>query len=94
MWLALVISTPLLFVVGISYNAYKEQKKLEQGELKRILSEREQERKHMPPQSGRQSPASVDRNAAWDDEEDWGVPAGSAKIASQSAVGKGNSAAR
>ncbi|MBQ9274830.1 MAG: hypothetical protein IJ228_08455 [Succinivibrio sp.] len=83
MWLALIISIPLLFVVGISYNAYKEQKKLEQGELKSILSEREQERKRMPPASGHKSPGSVDRNAAWDDDDDWGAPVSSAKNASK-----------
>ncbi|MGN0894992.1 MAG: hypothetical protein ACI4ND_08370 [Succinivibrio sp.] len=36
----LIVIAPILFIVGVINNALKEQKRLEQGELKRILDER------------------------------------------------------
>lgn len=43
--LILVIAIPVLFVIGTTYNALKEQKRLEEGPLKEILSKREQEKR-------------------------------------------------
>lgn len=43
--LILVIAIPVLFVIGTTYNALKEQKRLEEGQLKEILSKREQEKR-------------------------------------------------
>ncbi len=43
--LILVIAIPVLFVIGTTYNALKEQKRLENGPLKEILSKREQEKR-------------------------------------------------
>lgn len=45
-WLIVVIALPLLFVVGTTYNAIKEQKKLEEGLLKKVLKTREEIKKH------------------------------------------------
>lgn len=44
-WLILVILIPVLFVIGTTYNAIKEQKKLEDGVLKKILKNREEMKK-------------------------------------------------
>lgn len=44
-WLVLVIAVPILFVIGSTYNALKEQKKLEDGILKKVLKKREEMRK-------------------------------------------------
>lgn len=44
-WLVLVIAIPILFVIGTTYNAFKEQKKLEDGILKNVLKEREEMKK-------------------------------------------------
>lgn len=47
-WLILVIAVPILFVIGTTYNAIKEQKKLENGVLKTVLQKREEEkRRHL-----------------------------------------------
>ena len=40
MWIYIIIAVPLLFVVGTVYTALKEQKRLEKGELKRVLEKR------------------------------------------------------
>ena len=40
--LVLVIAIPILFVIGTTYNAIKEQKKLEDGILKNVLKKREE----------------------------------------------------
>ena len=41
-WFATIaIAVPILFVIGMVYNAIKDQKKLEQGVLKKVLKERE-----------------------------------------------------
>ena len=47
MWIYIVIAVPLLFVIGTVYSAIKEQKKLEQGELKRVLEKRAEEKHHL-----------------------------------------------
>lgn len=44
-WLVLVIAIPILFVIGTTYNAIKEQKKLEYGILKNVLKKREEMKK-------------------------------------------------
>ena len=43
-WLVLVIAIPILFVIGTTYNAIKEQKKLEDG-IKNVLKKREEMKK-------------------------------------------------
>lgn len=43
--LVLVIAIPILFVTGTTYNAIKEQKKLEDGILKIVLKKREEMKK-------------------------------------------------
>lgn len=47
MWLWLVIAIPFLFLIGMIYNAIKEQHRLEQGPLKKILSERAREKQRL-----------------------------------------------
>lgn len=42
--LVLILLIPLLFVIGTVYSSIKEQKKLENGQLKTILTKREQQR--------------------------------------------------
>ena len=44
-WLVLVIAIPILFVIGTTCNAIKEQKKLEDGILKNVLKKREEMKK-------------------------------------------------
>ena len=44
-WLVLVIAIPILFVIGTTYNAIKEQKKSEDGILKNVLKKREEMKK-------------------------------------------------
>ena len=56
--LILVIAIPVLFVIGTTYNALKEQKRLEEGPLKEILSKREQEKR----EALRNSSKSKDNN--------------------------------
>lgn len=41
----LIVIAPILFIVGVINNALKEQKRLEQGELKRILDERKKQKR-------------------------------------------------
>lgn len=36
----LIILVPIMFIIGTTYNALKEQKKLENGKLKEILEKR------------------------------------------------------
>lgn len=43
--LVLVIAIPILFVIGTTYNAIKEQKKLGDGILKNVLKKREEMKK-------------------------------------------------
>lgn len=43
-WIALAIAVPFLFIIGTTYSAIKEQKRLEEGELKDVLSERQKKR--------------------------------------------------
>ena len=56
--LILVIAIPVLFVIGTTYNALKEQKRLEEGPLKEILSKKEQEKR----EALRNSSKSKDNN--------------------------------
>ena len=44
-WLVLVIAIPILFVIGTTYNAIKEQKKLVDGILKYVLKKLEEMKK-------------------------------------------------
>lgn len=48
-FLVLAIAIPFLFLIGVVYNAIKDQKKLENGKLKEILADR-QRRGYVPPQ--------------------------------------------
>ncbi len=53
MWLYIVIAIPFLFVVGVIYNAIKEQKRLENGKLKEILEKRRIEEEEYKKRTGR-----------------------------------------
>lgn len=53
MWLYIVIAIPFLFVVGVIYNAVKEQKRLENGKLKEILDARHKEEEEYKKRTGR-----------------------------------------
>lgn len=70
-FLVLAIAIPFLFLVGVVYNALKDQKKLEQGKLKEILAER-QRKGYIPP--------------AYDDEDDYGIPARTSAKAQETAA--------
>ena len=59
-FLVLAIAIPFLFLIGVVYNAIKDQKKLENGKLKEILADR-QRRGYVPPQ--------------YDDQDEYGLPA-------------------
>lgn len=59
-FLVLAIAIPFLFLIGVVYNAIKDQKKLENGKLKEILADR-QRRGYVPPQ--------------YDDQDKYGLPA-------------------
>ena len=75
-WLWLVIAIPFLFLIGLIYNALKEQHRLEQGPLKKILAEREQERQRRLEEAKRtgRDPGAVAASkkspGPWDDEDD------------------------
>ncbi len=62
----LVISLPFLFVIGTVVNALKDQKRLEQGALKKILQKRKAEREEYFKRYGRKMP-----ERPYDD-DDWG----------------------
>ncbi len=59
-YIVLALAVPFLFVIGVIYNALKEQKVLEDGQLKKVLTERKA--KGLAP-----APA--------DDDDDYGLPA-------------------
>ncbi len=42
----MVIAVPILFIIGTTYNALKEQKRLEDGPLKEILEKRALDKKN------------------------------------------------
>ncbi len=66
-WLTLLcILTPVLFVVGLIYNAYKEQKRLENGELQEILKERRAEEEAYKARTGK----TLIRKDPYEDEDD------------------------
>lgn len=58
-YIVLALAVPFLFVIGVIYNALKEQKVLEDGQLKKVLTERKA--KGLAP-----APA--------DDDDDYGLP--------------------
>ncbi len=47
MWKLLAILIPLLFVIGMAYSALKEQKKMEQDLLPKILKKRKEEQERL-----------------------------------------------
>lgn len=53
MWLYIVIAVPFLFLIGVIYNAIKEQKRLESGKLKEILEKRRIEEEEYKKRNGR-----------------------------------------
>ncbi len=53
MWIFIAIALPFLFVVGLVYNAIKEQKKLEKGELKAVLENRRREEEEYLKRTGK-----------------------------------------
>ncbi len=63
---ALAIAIPFLFVIGTVMNALKEQKKLENGKLKKILEQRKAEREQYRALHGHDMPSPK-----YDDDDDW-----------------------
>lgn len=61
-YIVLALAVPFLFVVGVVYSALKEQKVLEDGQLKKVLAERH-------------AKGLINKRGAYDDEDDYGVPA-------------------
>lgn len=61
-YIVLALAVPFLFVVGVVYSAIKEQKVLEDGQLKKVLAERH-------------AKGLINKRGAYDDEDDYGVPA-------------------
>ena len=61
-YIVLALAVPFLFVVGVVYSAIKEQKVLEDGPLKKVLAERH-------------AKGLINKRGAYDDEDDYGVPA-------------------
>ena len=47
-WLIVAIAVPFLFIIGVVYNAIKDQKKLEQNQLRKVLQKR-YDRESLPP---------------------------------------------
>ncbi|MCL1603803.1 hypothetical protein M3084_08065 [Succinatimonas hippei] len=65
MWIYIIIAVPLLFVVGTVYTALKEQKRLEKGELKRVLEKRALEKHSLLTKN--EGKSAVKKQ--WDDDE-------------------------
>ena len=61
-YIVLALAVPFLFLVGVVYSAIKEQKVLEDGPLKKVLAERH-------------AKGLINKHGAYDDEDDYGVPA-------------------
>ena len=61
-YIVLALAVPFLFLVGVVYSALKEQKVLEDGQLKKVLAERH-------------AKGLINKRGAYDDEDDYGVPA-------------------
>lgn len=61
-YIVLALAVPFLFLVGVVYSAIKEQKVLEDGPLKKVLAERH-------------AKGLINKRGAYDDEDDYGVPA-------------------
>ena len=68
-YLVLALSVPFLFVIGVVYSAIKEQKGLEDGLLQKVLKERHD--KGLINKAG----AARAYGDAYDDDDDYGVPA-------------------
>ena len=49
-WLCLVIAAPLLFVIGTVISALKEQEKLENGPLKKVLEDHRRQKEALQKQ--------------------------------------------
>ncbi len=63
---ALAIAIPFLFVIGTVMNALKDQKKLENGKLRKILEQRKAEREQYRKLHGHEMPSQK-----YDDDDDW-----------------------
>ncbi|MDT3661942.1 MAG: hypothetical protein ROM54_00265 [Anaerobiospirillum sp.] len=61
-YIVLALAVPFLFLVGVVYSAIKEQKVLEDGQLKKVLAERH-------------AKGLINKHGTYDDEDDYGVPA-------------------
>ena len=61
-YIVLALAVPFLFLVGVVYSAIKEQKVLEDRPLKKVLAERH-------------AKGLINKRGAYDDEDDYGVPA-------------------
>lgn len=79
-WIILIIAIPLLFVVGVVYNAIKAQRKLEREMLPEIIKEREEERERIRKSGligahseGAAQGTETKRADPWDDDDDWPV---------------------
>lgn len=75
MWKLLLILIPLLFVIGMAYSALKEQKKMEQELLPKILQKRKEEEERLlklyRSTGDKQALAKLERlRGGGDDEED------------------------
>ena len=64
----LVIALPFLFIIGTVVNALKDQKRLEQGALKKVLEKRKAEREEYFRRYGKKMPEKPY------DDDDWGEP--------------------
>lgn len=71
-YIVLALAVPFLFLVGVVYSAIKEQKVLEDGQLKKVLAERH-------------AKGLINKHGTYDDEDDYGVPARQDLQRSQSA---------
>ncbi|MGN0908414.1 MAG: hypothetical protein ACI4NA_02240 [Succinivibrio sp.] len=65
---ALAIAIPFLFVIGTVVSALKDQKKLEQGKLRKVLERRKAEQEEYFKLHGREMP-----RPGYDDDDDWPV---------------------
>lgn len=81
-WIVLIIALPLLFVVGMVYNALKAQRKLERELLPEIIREREEERERIRKAglaAGHAADLEQKSTDPWDDDDDWPVKKPAAK---------------
>ena len=59
-WMILIIAAPFLFLLGTILNAFKEQKKFENGPLQEILKRRHHERQEYLKKHGSMPPSKDD----------------------------------